>query len=357
MRRWGLLLAVGVAACAEDPDDLPSLGTLERDRIELVAEADEALVERPVREGERVEAGALVVRLDSGRLAAQAARARSARDEALALLAELRRGPRDEQVAEARAVLAGADGALRTARGELQRALTLEEADYASRSRLDQVRMNHDAALSARDAARARLRALETGATAEELTRGESALAGAEAALTDAELRLARLEVRAPRAGIVDALPFELGERPAPGAVLAVLLADGAPWARVHVPEPVRVKLRPGARARVRIDGYDEPFEGRLRSVSHEAAFTPYFALTQRDRSRLSYLAEVEVTSPAAAELPTGVPVEVTFELEVHALRSGVRSEPKANEGTTASEARSEPKATEVMELEARRER
>ena len=33
----------------------------------------------------------------------------------------------------------------------------------------------------------------------------------------------------------------------------------------------------------------------------------------QRDRSRLSYLAEVVLTDPAAAVLPTGIPVEVDF--------------------------------------------
>ncbi len=316
-----LVVAVSLAACAEDPAELPALGTLERDRIELVAESDEPVVERPVQEGDRVLAGALLVRLEAGRVAAQAARARSVRDEAAARLAELRRGPRTERILEARAVLAGAEGALGTAVSELARAQALARADYASRARLDQAETSHAAALATRDAARARLLALETGATAEELTAGESALAAAEAALAAAELRHERLAVRAPRAGTVDALPFELGERPPPGAVVVVLLAEGPPWARVHVPEPVRVKLRPGARARVRIDGFEGAFEGRLRSVSHEAAFTPYYALTQRDRSRLSYLAEVDVVSPEARELPSGVPVEVTFELGVEEAR------------------------------------
>jgi len=53
-----------------------------------------------------------------------------------------------------------------------------------------------------------------------------------------------------------------------------------------------------------------------VRKLSHDAAFTPYFALTQHDRGRLVYLAEVEVAGPAADALPTGVPVEVRFELE-----------------------------------------
>jgi HlyD family secretion protein len=318
MKTPTLLLALSLlaGACADDPAELPALGTLERDRIELVAEADEPLLEHAVREGDRVEAGALIVRQTGGRLAAQAERARRTSDEARARLLELRNGPRPEVVAEARARLAGAEETLRTAQQDFERAERLARADYASRARLDHARASLESARANRDAARARLAALLRGSRAEEIARGESALAAAEAALAEAELRLARLEVRAPRAAVVDALPFEPGERPAPGAPVAVLVADGAPWARVHVPEPLRTRIRPGTRARVRVDGFAEPFEGRLRSVSHEAAFTPYFALTQRDRSRLSYLAEVDLVSPEALALPAGVPVEVTFELD-----------------------------------------
>jgi HlyD family secretion protein len=50
-----------------------------------------------------------------------------------------------------------------------------------------------------------------------------------------------------------------------------------------------------------------------VRYISAQAAFTPYFALTQKDRSHLSYLAEITLAGPAAAELPAGIPVEVTF--------------------------------------------
>ena len=99
------------------------------------------------------------------------------------------------------------------------------------------------------------------------------------------------------------------------GAVVAVMLAEGAPYARVFVPEPIRVRVRPGTPARVRIDGIDRSFAARVRTVSHEATFTPYYALTERDRGRLVYLAEVDLSEAEARELPTGIPVEVTFEI------------------------------------------
>ncbi len=311
-----LALAGGVLSLGcTNAGDAPAVGTLERDRIELVAEANESIAEIAVKEGDVVEAGALLLRLEPGRPAAEAAQARALRDEASARRAELERGPRSEEIAEARALALGAESAVYTARAELARMAVLATSGVASASKRDAVQLAYDAALAQRDAARARLAALEAGATAEELARAQAAQAAAEAALEGAELRVARLEVRAPRAGRVDALPFELGERPAPGAVVAVLVAGGAPWARVYVPEPVRVRLAAGAEASVAVDGYAEPFAGRLRAIAHDASFTPYYALTQRDRSRLSYVAEVDLVSAEARELPTGVPVQVTFAL------------------------------------------
>ena len=50
------------------------------------------------------------------------------------------------------------------------------------------------------------------------------------------------------------------------------------------------------------------------RYLAIDAEFTPYYSLTEADRSRLSYLAEVELDGAAAAELPAGVPVEVDLQ-------------------------------------------
>ena len=44
--------------------------------------------------------------------------------------------------------------------------------------------------------------------------------------------------------------------------------------------------------------------------MAHEAAFTPYFALTERDRGRLTYLAKIDIDD-RSERLPDGVPVEV----------------------------------------------
>ena len=89
------------------------------------------------------------------------------------------------------------------------------------------------------------------------------------------------------------------------------MLADDAPYARVYLPEPLFSQMHVGDDVSVHIDGADQAYAGRVRFLSAQAAFTPYYALTQKDRSRLSYLMEVTLTEESAKELPTGVPVEV----------------------------------------------
>ena len=51
----------------------------------------------------------------------------------------------------------------------------------------------------------------------------------------------------------------------------------------------------------------------RCATCPREAAFTPYYSLNARERGRLAYLAEIVLTEPDAATLPTGIPVEVTL--------------------------------------------
>ena len=91
---------------------------------------------------------------------------------------------------------------------------------------------------------------------------------------------------------------------------MAILLSGQQPYARVFVPESMRVRVVPGTSARVFVDGLDAPLAGRVRWVANEAAFTPYFALTEHDRGRLSFAAKVDVLN-ASSRLPDGVPVEV----------------------------------------------
>jgi HlyD family secretion protein len=287
-------------------------GTLERDRIELVAESDERIVELRVREGERVTAGSVLLRQEAGTMQPRLDQARAALAEAERRLADAVVGPREREIEEAGAALAGAESALETETREFARVDALVERRLLAASARDEARARRDAARATRDQARARLALLREGTRPERVREAEASVARARAALAELETRAARYEVRATRDALVEALPYEVGERPRAGAPVAVLLAEGVPHARIYVPEPLRARVVAGVRVGVAIDGVDGVLEGTVRYVSAEAAYTPYYALTQKDRARLSYLAEIELGDPRAAELPAGVPVQVT---------------------------------------------
>lgn len=311
----GLLLfgSLLLAGCERDQNSLPLEGTLERDRLELIADANERIVQLEVAEGEAVTTGQLLLRLDDHLRSVQVDAAQAGRDRAAQRLAELVRGPREEQIRQARARLDGARRNLVVQRKERERLDRLVSRQLASRSAYDRQRNVVDAADTEVRVRRAALDELLAGTTAEELAQARAWLAAAEAELTAAKIACERLAIYAPRDGIVESMPYKLGERPQQGAPVVIMLAGQAPYARVFVPEPLRAKVAVGTGAVVRVDGVDGIFAGRVRYIAVEASFTPYYALTERDRSRLAFLTEVTLTDAAAEALPSGVPVTVDF--------------------------------------------
>ena len=304
-------LALVVAACGNGDDAL--LGTLERDRVELVAEAQETILEVAVREGESVKEGQLLLQLDPSTAAARLEQASSNALQAERRHAEYVAGARKEQVSEARAVAAGAASRTVVESREFDRIEKVVADGLLPASALDRQRALKDSAIADERAARDRLAELVNGTRTEVVEQAAAALAAARAQVAELELSLERYTVRAPRAGFVDALPYELGERPPKGAPVVVMLADGQPFARVFIPETRRAAVGAGTAATVRIDGTGRDWKAEVRYVSSEAAFTPYYALNERDRGRLAFLAEVVLTEADAARLPTGMPVEVVL--------------------------------------------
>lgn len=304
------LLALALAACGKEPP-AEIHGTVERDRLELIAEANERIVEIPVHEGDHVVAGTVLVRQEAGIAQPRIDQSRAALVAAQRQLADLEQGPRDREIEEARAALSGAGSELQTAQNEFARVEALVQRKLLSESSLDQARAQRDSARAARDAARARYELLRQGTRIEQIAAARAAVAQAQAALAEVETVASRYTITAPRAGIVEALPYKLGERPAAGRPVAIMLADGTPYARVYVPEPLRANFVAGTKVEAAVDGRAERLHGTVRYVSAEAAFTPYYALTQKDRSRLAFLAEITLDDAAAAPLPAGLPIQV----------------------------------------------
>lgn len=305
-----VVLLVALTACSDEP--VRAVGQLESDRIELIAEVTEPVIEILVNEGNDVIAGQPLLRLDDRRQVALLAEARANLSEMQARLAELVRGPRAEKISAARAALYGARKELEFRKKDLQRFRSLVTRKLTSEENVDEAQMALDTGQAQFDSAKAELAELETGTTEEELQQARQQVERTKALVEKLTIDVDRMTIKSPVNGRVDTVPFELGEQPQVGQIVAVVLDGKQPYARVYVPEPIRVNVNSGDSARVHIDGLASILEGTVRRIENEASFTPYLALTRHDRGRLSYVAEITLPD-TEKRLPDGVPVEAEF--------------------------------------------
>ncbi len=156
------LTALVLGGCREAAS--PTLpGTLEWNRIALVAEVSEPVSNWAVAEGDEVIRGETLLSLDSRRLDARLNQAQGELDQARAQLAELANGPRRETLDAARANLERAQAAARFAEQDYQRNLRLRRQQAVSQASLDQAQALRDERRAEVASLSAQLAALNAG--------------------------------------------------------------------------------------------------------------------------------------------------------------------------------------------------
>ncbi|WP_412522763.1 HlyD family secretion protein [Shewanella chilikensis] len=286
-----------------------AMGTLERDRIQLSAPVAEQIADIHVAEGDKVEAGQLLLQLDSRSAAARVAQRRAELAEAGARLDELQQGARVEERRAARAAIEAATAAATEARLRYQRTRELFVAKVVGQAELDAAIAERDHTKALVEQANEQWLQLENGTRSEQLAQAEARVAAAAAALKAEEKALDDLSLRAPLASEVDILPWKRGDRVAQGTQLVALLALDKPYARVYLPQTAISKLSRGDKLEVWVDGVEQPLKGTVRNIRSQPAFTPFYALNERDRARLMYLTDIDVEG--AESLPSGLALEV----------------------------------------------
>ncbi|WP_112322147.1 HlyD family secretion protein [Oceanibium sediminis] len=290
------------------PDADVALGVLARERVSLTATANEIITALPVAEGERVEVGTILVQLDDRLAQANLEVALANRAQAQADLDRMQSGAREEEIAIAEARVDGARAIYGEAETTVERNIRLLERGAITQASLDQDIARRNSALADLRSAEQALIEIRAGAREEDIRITKAQLRAADARVEAERARLENLTIVASRHGVLDNLPWNLGERVPAGSPVAIVLTGERPFARVYVPEPARARLKDGATVRIAVDGVETLFDGTLRWISGEPAFTPYYALNQEQRSRLVYLAEIDLP-PEAADLPVGLPV------------------------------------------------
>ncbi len=286
-----------------------------------------------VEQGDRVERGQILARMDQQDLTGQItqaeatvaqaqarldrarngnrpeeiAQARARLEQAQQQLQALQAGNRSEEVSQARAQVASAQARLELAQSKQRQYTQLREAGAIAQERFDEVQADARTAAAALAEAQQRLTLLEKGTRAEEIRRAQASVAEAQAAydllrkgsraedirLAEAEVaaaqgqiqvvqtRLAETILRAPFAGIITqkyategafVTPTTSASTTTSATSTSVVALANNLEVLAEVPEVDIGQIRSGQAVEIRVDAHpDETFEGRVRLVSPEA--------------------------------------------------------------------------------------
>ena len=301
--------STALAGCAE-PGPAPLVGTLEWDRVAVTAELAEPVLSWAVAEGDRVEAGAVLLELDARRQDARIAEAAEpARDErSAARRAHARRAHRDDRRG-ARESRAGARRRKPMPKREYTRVAELRKRELVAAVGSSTKRSPRATSAAPRRKPPRRSCASSRRARGpSRSSRRAAAVAAARAALETLQLTRERLDraraARRPRRRAAVSCPAT-SRRSAPSS--SACSSATRRTRACSCPRRARAELGVGARFEVRVEGVATPFTATLRSIRSEPSFTPYYALAGDDASRLVYPAELLLDGGArAAGRPAG---------------------------------------------------
>lgn len=216
-----------------------------------------------VDEGDRVEAGTLLVQLADDDASARVRQAEARVREAEARLGKVRgvgRRVANERLAQARLT---ADEAEK----ELQRQQTLFEGGGVTEASLDAARQRRDIANSQRVAAG--LEAAATAQTGSDTATAAATLAAAQASLEEAQALLDRTRLRAPGPGRILLRSVEVGQVVRPGDALLTFAGAGDLEVVVNPDEVHLDRLRADQRASVRVEAFrDRALDARVVRIA-----------------------------------------------------------------------------------------
>ena len=333
----------------DGPEVLKLPGIVEVQEVRLGSKIGGRVGAVHVRESQIVEPNTLLVSFDSPELVARRDAARARLEVAQANLDKVNRGPRDEEIAEAKGaaeaakarydkMLAGfRDEQKEQAKYDLEAALSEEKqtADEMTRMQLlsgtsAASKSEYSFALMARDRARARVKnaranydmmmtgnrpeekaeakaeaeranahylMLKNGSRTEDKAAAYASANEAQAALNEAEANLKEAAIVAPERCFVQTLPVRSGSLVAAGQPAIVVHRTEDLWVKVFVPSTDLGKLKLGQAVEVSVDSHPgKKFPGEVTQISAVSEFTPRNVQSLDERKHQVFAVKVHVT-------------------------------------------------------------
>ena len=259
-------------------------GRVEATEVEIATKLPGRVVEITLREGDTVETGATVARLDDVELKHQLHQSKAQVEQAR------------QSLAAAQAAIENRKSEMTLAQQEFERTSVLSRKGYAPNERLDQKQQELASATAG-------LRAAEAQAG-----EAEAAIGAADASADQMQALLAETEIKSPIRGRVQYRLVEPGSvLPAGGQILTLLdLSDVS--MTIFLPAQDAGRLVIGDEARVVLDAAPEyVFPTKVVFVSPEAQFTPKTVETAAEREKLMFRVKLQAPQDLLRKLENRV--------------------------------------------------
>jgi HlyD family secretion protein len=281
------------------------------------------IVELPVDEGQWVETGALLARLDNDdykqRVRIDEAAARVRRSDLALVLA----GTREQELKASEQTMLDAKADLVQKKLDYDRAQNLFAKDEVSAQDRDLAETALKRARATFAAASERYSEAVEGSRKEDIAIARANLHEADTNIGMSRVNLGYTILRAPSAGVITVRQAELGEVVVPGTPVVTLADLDHIWLRAYLAETDLGRIRWGQDATITTDTYPgKQYHGRVSFISSNAEFTPKSVQTYRERVTLVYRIKIDIDNPNH-ELKPGMPADAQIQLAVnHAPKS-----------------------------------
>jgi HlyD family secretion protein len=292
---WYLLKPKGL------PVDIASgNGRIEATDIDIATKSSGRLKEVLVNEGDEVQAGQVLARMDTASLDADLARAqaqvvqaRNARATADAVLAQ-----REQGVTTAQAVVAQRQAEVSLASKALQRTQELVAKGFLSPQKLDEAQAQLQSTKAGLSAAQSQVAEARSAivATQSQLTEADSAITTAQAAVARIQTDINDSVLRAPRGGRIQVRAAQPGEVLGAGGRVLSLADLGDVYMTFFLPETAVGRVAIGSEVRLVLDAAPQyVIPAKVAFVAAVAQFTPKTVETKAERQKLVFKVRAQI--------------------------------------------------------------
>lgn len=302
----------------EADNNLRISGNIEAHESLLSFKVQGRISELLVEEGQWVEKGQPLARLDGEDFRRQVALDESTLGVREAELKLALAGPRREDIEALQQTLVESEADLKQKILDLERAQALYDKDAVSAEDRDRAQTALDRARAATERARQKFQEAQAGTRQEEIAIAQANVRQARERLQVSRLNLDYAVLEAPNAGVVVVRQAELGEVVAPGTPVLTLADLDNLWLRGYINETDLGRVRWGQSVSVTTDTYPgKSYPGKISFIASKAEFTPKSVQTQQERVTLVYRIKIDVKNPNH-ELKPGMPADAVIEINSH---------------------------------------